>query len=431
MTSAEYNALGQELIALRRDLHAHPETAWTEYRTTAVIASRLARAGIAVKYGPELHTLREQLPDAQQDAMCLARAEEDGADPAVLAKLAGGYTGLAAEIEGEKPGPTVVLRVDIDALAVQEDATDDHIPARLGFASCYGGNMHACGHDAHAAIGVGAALILQARRSELCGRVRILFQPSEEIMRGAVSFIGAGLLDDADYFFGGHVGLNLLESGVIAAGCTGILASTKFNVRFLGRSAHSGASPQLGRNAVAAAACATLNMLAIPRHADGASRVNVGTIRGGSARNVVPAEAEMCCETRGITTQINEYMETSADRVCRAAAEMYGCTYEREIVMRAESAESDPALTPLISRVASGVPGVRRVEPTAYFGACEDVALMMRHVKARGGKAAELMYGTPIAAPHHSGRFDIDESVVPTASRVLAELALAAAAERP
>ena len=139
----------------------------------------------------------------------------------------------------------------------------------------------------------------------------------------------------------------------------------------------------------------------------------------------------MCCETRGITTQINEYMETSADRVCRAAAEMYGCTYEREIVMRAESAESDPALTPLISRVASGVPGVRRVEPTAYFGACEDVALMMRHVKARGGKAAELMYGTPIAAPHHSGRFDIDESVVPTASRVLAELAIAAAAERP
>ena len=207
-----------------------------------------------MKYGPELHTLREQLPDAQQDAMCLARAEEDGADPAVLAKLAGGYTGLAAEIEGEKPGPTVVLRVDIDALAVQEDASDDHIPARLGFASCYGGNMHACGHDAHAAIGVGAALILQARRSELCGRVRILFQPSEEIMRGAVSFIGAGLLDDADYFFGGHVGLNLLESGVIAAGCTGILASTKFNVRFLGRSAHSGASPQLGRNVVPAEA---------------------------------------------------------------------------------------------------------------------------------------------------------------------------------
>lgn len=431
LEKTELDALARELIALRRDLHAHPETAWTEYRTTAKLISHLEKAGIATRYGAQIHGTRAQLPDAQTDAQCLSRAERDGADPAILARLAGGYTGLVAELRGARPGPTIVLRVDIDALAVQEDDSDAHVPARDGYASRYPGQMHACGHDAHAAIGLGAALLLQARQSELCGTVRILFQPAEEIMRGAASLIEAGLVDDADYFFGGHVGLQLFQTGAIAAGCTGLLASTKFNVRFHGRSAHSGASPQLGCNAVAAAANATLNLLAIPRHGDGTSRVNVGTFHGGSARNVVPAEAELACETRGLTSQIDAYMEESADRVCRAAAEMYGCEYEREVVLRAESAESDADLADFTARVAQTLPGVVRVERTAYFGACEDVTLMMRRVAQHGGRATELLFGTPIAAPHHNGQFDIDEAVIPLAARTLAELALRTAAERP
>lgn len=431
LENTQWDALAQELIALRRDLHAHPETAWTEYRTTAKLIARLAEAGIATRYGAEIHGAREQLPDAQTDVDCLARAERDGADPAILARLAGGCTGLVAEIEGEKPGPTCVLRVDIDALAVQEDASDTHVPARDGYASRYEGNMHACGHDAHAAIGLGAALLLHARRAELCGRVRVIFQPAEEIIRGAASMVAAGLVDDADYFFGGHVGLQLFQTGAFAAGCTGLLASTKFDVRFHGRSAHSGASPHLGCNAVAAAASATLNLLAIPRHGDGASRVNVGQISGGTARNVIPAEARMVCETRGLTSEINAYMESTADRVCRAAAEMYGCSYEREIIQRGESAESDGVLSAFLAREGARVPGIARVEPSAYFGACEDVSLMMRRVEERGGRAAELLFGTPIAAPHHNSRFDIDEAVIPLTARLLAELVLRTAEERP
>ncbi len=425
--------LDASLIALRRDLHRHPEVAWTEYWTTAHIISILHAAGIRVEYGAAIHNAASlsQLPDEQTMRDRMERAVRDGADPAIVAQLAGGCTGCVAYIDGAKPGPTVAIRVDIDALAVTESDTPAHRPAAQGFSSCYDGQMHACGHDAHASIGVGAALLLHARRGDLCGRVKILFQPSEEIMRGAQSMVDAGLLDDVDYFFGGHVGLHLFETGVVAAGCHGILASTKFNVQFYGKSAHSGASPHQGRNALAAAACAALNMLAIARHGDGASRVNVGVLHAGTARNVIPDCAELWAETRGLTTPINDYMDEAADRVCRAAAEMYGCTYEREVLLRSESAESDPALVDWIVRHALEAAGIRRVEPTAYFGACEDVAVMMRRVQAHGGKAAELMYGTPIAADHHNGRFDIDEAVIPLSAHLLADLAMKAAAERP
>ncbi len=431
MDNLNHDALMCDLIALRRDFHKHPELAWTEYRTTAALIARMQQAGIRVEYGPQIHSVRGQLPDAAADAAALARAEAEGADPDILARLAGGYTGCMAVIEGTKPGPTVALRVDIDALAVTESKASAHRPAAEGFASCHDGQMHACGHDAHAVIGLGTALLLQCRREELCGRVKILFQPSEEIMRGAASMVGAGLLDDVDYFFGGHVGLHLMETGVIAAGCTGILATSKFNLHFFGKSAHSGTSPQEGHNALAAAACATLNLLAIPRHGDGASRINVGVFRAGSARNVVPDQAELWIETRGLTTEINAYMEESADRVWRAAAEMYGCTCEKELVVRGESADSDPVLVQFIQAHAPQTGGITRVEPSAYFGACEDVALMMRHVQSRGGKAAELMYGTPIAAAHHNGGFDIDEAVIPLTVRLLADLTIATAAERP
>lgn len=423
----------QELIAFRRDLHQYPEPAWTEYRTTAKIVERLQREGIAVHYGPEIHTAgeRQQLPTPEQDAQNLLRAKQDGADAAVADRMAGSFTGCMAVIDGAKPGPTVVLRVDIDALMVTESSQSGHKPAEEGYRSCYEGQMHACGHDAHAAIGLGAALLLQENRDQLCGKVKILFQPSEEIISGAVSMVAAGLLDDCDYFYGGHVGLQLLETGVVAAGCTGILASSKLVIKFHGKSAHSGKSPQEGCNALAAAACATLNMLAIPRHGDGVSRINVGTLHAGTARNVIPAEAEMIAETRGLTSEINEYMEQTARRVCESAAQMYGCTCEFEVIMRGESADSDPALSRFVLAHAGETEGVCRVEPTAYFGACEDVSVMMRHVQQRGGKAAELMFGTPIAASHHNGAFDIDESVIPLTARLLADLAMKTAKEQP
>ena len=425
--------LGQELIAVRRDLHQYPETAWAEYRTTAKLIERLECEGIAVLYGRQIHAdgLRQQAPDPQTDAQSVARAKRDGANARLVDSMAGGFTGCVAVIEGAKPGPTVVIRVDIDALNVTESTGTGHIPAEHGFSSCYDGKMHACGHDAHAAIGLGAALLLHKCREELCGRVKVIFQPAEEVIGGAASMVGAGLLDDCDYFFGGHVGLQLFETGVVAASCNGILATSKLHIKFYGKSAHSGKSPNEGCNALAAASCAVLNMLAIARHGDGASRVNVGILQAGSSRNVIPAYAEMHGETRGLTTEINAYMEESARRVCESAARMYGCSCEFNVTQRCGSADSSEALARFVLEQACNTNGIVRVEPTAYFGACEDVSYMMNRVHERGGKAVEMMFGTPVAAAHHNGAFDIDEASVPLTAKLLADLAIATAKECP
>lgn len=429
----EMTAFEQELIAVRRDLHQYPETAWAEYRTSAKLIERMQREGIRVLYGPEIHAaeLRQQAPQPQEDAQSTARAKRDGANALLVDKMAGGFTGCVAVIEGAKPGPTIAIRVDIDALNVSESKQPGHLPADKGFSSCSDGKMHACGHDAHAAIGLGAALLLQARREELSGRVKVIFQPAEEVIGGAVSMVGAGLLDDCDYFFGGHIGLQLFQTGVVAASCDGILATSKLHIKFHGKGAHSGKSPNEGCNALAAASCAVINMLAIARHGDGASRINVGIMQAGSSRNVIPSFAEMHGETRGLTTQINAYMEESARRVCESAAQMYGCTCEFNVTQRCGSADSNKELARFVLEHAGNTQGIVRVEPTAYFGACEDVSYMTNRVHERGGKAVEMMFGTPIAAAHHNGAFDIDEASIPMTARLLADLAIAAANERP
>ena len=117
-----------------------------------------------------------------------------------------------------------------------------------------------------------------------------------------------------------------LHVGSVAASGHGFLSSTKFDALFHGVPSHAGATPELGRNAIAAAAAATLGMLSISRHHEGATRINVGTFHGGTGRNVIPAEAVLAIETRGGSAALNEYMEQEARRVCQAAADMYGCT---------------------------------------------------------------------------------------------------------
>lgn len=140
-----------------------------------------------------------------------------------------------------------------------------------------------------------------------------------------------------------------MNSAPVAASSRGFLASTKFDVTFKGRAAHAGASPETGHNALAAASTAVLNLLAIPRHSGGSSRVNIGTLHGGTGRNVIPEEAVMTLETRGLTTEINEYMYAAAERICKSAAAMYECGYESRFMAR----PAVPSVTPSWSGVSS------------------------------------------------------------------------------
>lgn len=412
----------QELIALRRELHRFPESAWTEYRTTCRIIQELQKLGLEVAFGHAIHCREAMLGLPEGDAAALCRAEDEGCDPDLLAQMAGGYTGCVAVIRGAQPGKTVAVRVDIDCNILTEDNDPHHRPAGEGFASTHEGRMHGCGHDGHAAIGLGLARALTQRRDTLCGTVKLIFQPAEEGLGGAASLTAAGVLDGVDILLGNHIGLRLAPVGTVAASAHDFLASTKLDVTFHGKAAHAGQCPEVGRNALAAGAAAVTNLLAIARSGQGASRINIGTFVSVAGRNVIPDRAKLSLETRGATGEINDYMESAALRVCAAAADMYGCTAQHTVIGRAGTAACDEALVSRVSRMLGQVQGVERAVPSFSFQASEDITTMMGYVQAHGGQATELIWGADIAAPHHNCRFDFDEAVLPLAVRALAAL---------
>ena len=400
---------------LRREFHRYPEPAWREYRTTCRVIEELQQLGIPVTYGSAIHCREAMYGLPEDDAANLRRARDEGCDGALLAELAGGYTGCVATIRGAHPGCTVAVRVDLDCNTIPESREVDRLPVQEGFLSCHDGFMHGCGHDGHAAIGLGLAARLWQRRTELHGQVKLIFQPAEEGLGGGASMVAAGVLEGVDILLGGHISMGLSPVGVIAAGTHGFLASTKMDVFIHGRGAHAGVCPEEGRNALAAAAAAVTNLLAISRTGRGASRINVGSLVSVAGRNVIPPEAKLSLETRGATDEINRYMEDAALRVCRTAAEMYGCTMDHRIMGRGDAAGSDAALVERVTESLRAVPGVTEVLPSFDFRASEDVTTMMRHVQSHGGQATELIFGADIAAPHHSERFDFDEAVLPLA----------------
>jgi aminobenzoyl-glutamate utilization protein A len=418
-----------DLVRLRRDLHRHPEPAWREFYTTARIVDELETRPLDALYvGPEvLGEGRSAVPDDAELASWLDRAREAGARDDLLDRLAGGYTGAVAVVErGE--GPTVALRVDIDGLPIREADGDDHAPAREGFRSDREGYMHACGHDAHATIGIG---VLDAvLDSDFEGTFKLVFQPAEEVIGGGEPVVAGGHLDDVDYLLAVHVGLDH-PTGEVVAGIDGFLAVNHLSVSVAGESSHAGARPEAGRNAVLALAAAVQNLHAIPRHADGATRVNAGVVSGGTAPNIVAESAEAEVEVRGETTDLMEYTTEWAERVVAGAAAMHGCTAETESVARAPSAESDPEVADVVGAVASGVEGVDTVLPSDALGGSEDATFLMRHVQERGGKAAYVGIGTDHPTGHHTPRFDVDEASIRIGVETLAGAIERIAAERP
>lgn len=422
----DQDAFAQDLVAIRRDLHRYPESGWTEYRTTVKVIEQLKELGVKITFGKKIHTPEHMygMPPAAYLEQCEERAIEESGREDLISEMRGGFTGCIAEIEGSQPGPTVAFRVDIDCNDVAESTDAEHLPVKEGFSSTHANLMHACGHDGHAAIGIGAIRLILAYRAQIKGKIIFVFQPAEEGLRGANSISQSGVLDTVDYIIGAHLGLKLWPLGTVAAGTHGFLASTKFDVTFKGKASHAGASPEQGHNALAAAATATLNLLAIPRHSAGSSRINIGTLNGGTGRNVIPEQAEMTIETRGLTTDINEYMAEKAERVCRTSAEMYECEYESRFMGAAGSAVCDSELVEIVSNSISELTGVKEVKKDVDFGGGEDFTYMMSKVQSHGGKATEMIIGTPLKAPHHNGKFDFDEAALPLAAQIFAKIAL-------
>ncbi|WP_180956551.1 amidohydrolase [Bacillus canaveralius] len=414
------------MVGWRRDFHQYAESGWLEFRTASLVAARLEEWGYKVLAGKEVidEDSRMGVPPHRYLNEHEKRALAQGADPNWLPVFSGGFTGVVGVLDSERPGPTIALRFDMDALDIQESHSEDHVPVKEGFVSVNPVMMHACGHDAHTAIGLGLARILSFNKQDLIGKVKLIFQPAEEGVRGAKSMVEAGVLDDVDIFFASHVGTGI-PLGEVVSGENGFLATTKIDVTFTGKAAHAGGNPEEGKNALLASASAVLNLHSIPRHSSGQSRINVGVLQAGNGRNIIPSTSHMKLETRGQTTAIDEYMVRRVIKILQSSATMYDVDLDINVVGEAKTSDCSEVLKKYIEKILlkiAEVKNIRNGSPSA--AGSEDATYMMERVKENGGVASYMIFGTTLAAGHHNEKFDIEESVMRIAVLSLSQLIL-------
>jgi aminobenzoyl-glutamate utilization protein A len=419
-----------DLTRLRRAFHRHPEPGWREFRTTARVVEELERIGvddIAVGRDALATDERMAVPDDDEIRPWIDRARRAGVSEDLLERTAGGHTGVVATLS-RGDGPCIGLRVDLDAISIRESDASDHRPAAEGFRSEHEGYMHACGHDAHLAIALGALEAVEG--SAFDGTFKLFFQPAEEISGGGKAMAESGHLDDLDYLFALHIGLGH-PTGEIVAGVESPLAMAHLTATFEGASAHAGKAPNEGANAMQAAAAAIQNAYGIPRHRDGATRVNVGRIEGGSASNVIAEEVTIDAEVRGETTALMTYARDELERVLYAAAELHDCDVTPHVISESPCVDSHPALREVVGQVAWDVDGVTRVIPSEELGVSEDGTYLMRQVQDAGGLASYVLVGTDHPTSHHTPTFDVDEASLDIGATLLSETILELSRRRP
>ncbi|MDR3590403.1 MAG: amidohydrolase [Negativicutes bacterium] len=416
-----------QAVEWRRQLHKMAQPAWMEFYVTAFVAEKLADWGYEVKLGAEIIDAEKLLllPDETKLEEEYRRALQAGAKEKYLAPAKGGLTGVVATLKGAKPGPVVGFRFDVDSNESVESCEPDHLPFKEGFASKTPGYAHLCGHDAHAAIGLLLAKCFAEHKEELCGTVKLIFQPNEENLSGAAAMVDKGVVDDLDYLFGGHIGVALLELGQISFRLQNIMAMSRFEVTFLGRSAHAAGIPHQGKNALHGACAAITNLLGIARHSEAPTRINVGTIEAGTTWNVIPERAYFRMETRGGTTATNEYMVKRSFEIIEGAAKMHDLKFEIKPAAVSFGGENTPELVALAEQVAAKLSTVDKVVPTCAFNGSEDITVFMDRVQKKGGKALFAVFGTPVGGGHHNSKFNIDERVIMSAAEFLSAIHVA------
>ena len=414
-------AYHDQLINIRRELHQFPEEGWTEFCTTAYIVKYLRELGYEVLLGEKVVSRKDCLGrDPKLVAQAIETAKERGVCECLLNEMQE-LTGCCAVLDTGRPGPTVALRFDIDCNNVQESGADTHRATAEGWASKRPGLMHACGHDSHISSGLAVARWVMDHKDELNGKLKIVFQPAEEGVRGAAAVAASGIVDDCDFFLSSHIAM-MAKTGEIITSPVGFLCTTKYDITFKGRPAHAGIEPNAGRNALAAACHCVTQLLGIPRHGSGMTRVNVGRIVAGEGRNVIPVNAKLVMEVRGETGDINKFMATETENIVQGVAKSFGVEYNIEKMGEAVDLFNDKELVVMLDDVCSKTEGVTKVLHEVNFGGSEDATILARRVQEKGGKAAYFVLGSDRAGGHHTAEFDIDESSLDIGMKIYAEM---------
>lgn len=411
----------EPLVEWRREFHRFPEIGWSEFWTTSRIADYLEEMGFEILLGDKI--INPEFVRGRQQAVVekgLEKAIAYGAKQKWLDQM-DGYTGCVAILDTGRAGKTVALRFDIDCVNVTETPDAQHVPNQYGFASLNEGFMHACGHDAHITIGLGTAKWLSENKDKLSGKVKIVFQPAEEGVRGAAAIAASGVIDDADYFASSHISF-CADTGTVISNPKNFLSTTKIDIRYQGKPAHAGAAPHLGRNALLAAAHAVTQLHGISRHGDGMTRINVGVLKAGEGRNVIPATAQIQLEVRGENKAINEYMVEQVMQIAKGVAVSFDVTYETEIMGEAVDMVNDEELIQLVEKIALQQADIKQVNSDYAFNASEDATILGRRVQEHGGKAIYFILGADRTAGHHQAEFDFDETQLLTGVNIYTAL---------
>lgn len=383
----EAEALAPQLVAWRRDLHAHPELGLQEVRTAGVVASHLRELGLEAMTGV-------------------------------------GVTGVVAMVEPDDfdpNAPVVLLRFDMDALPIQEVRD-------VPYKSTVPNVMHACGHDGHTAIGMGVATLLNRHRNELPGRVKLVFQPGEEGLGGARKMIADGVLENPApaASFGMHLWSRLplnqvvVQSGPLWAG------GDFLQIKVFGEGGH-GAVPQETVDATLVASQILVALQSVVSRnlaPTDQAVVTIGSLHSGSAGNVISGYAEMKGTIRTLTPEVRELLVRRITAVAEGVATAMGARAEVNIpfgIGAVVNSEEGAKVMQVVAREIVGDKDVVQIKPMMVS---EDMTEFLTRVPGCYILVGASDPAEPMHAPHHNPEFDFDERVLPTGAALLASAAI-------
>lgn len=371
------------IIERRRYYHAHPELSMKEWETTKALAQDFKQMGMDVQTFPD-------------------------------------YPGLVATMDSGKPGRTVMLRADIDALPVKEGTG-------LPFASENEGVMHACGHDNHIAMVLGAAKILLECREQLCGKVKFILQSGEELGCGAKYYVDNGVMDGVDAVFGLHI-WGTLESPYLCVNPGNRMASMdNFTINVKGLQSH-GSAPQDGHDAIVAASAIVMALQTF------VSRVNnpvnplvlsVGKFHGGAMYNIICPDVELVGTIRTYSRELRSRMKDELLKIITNTAEAYGCTAELDFRPMLPAVINDnEELNEIAQNAALKLYGSEGVKDMPALMGSEDFAMLMDKAPGFFGFVGSKNVEKGLTATNHNEKYTVDEDALKRGAALAAQFAV-------
>lgn len=385
---ADYLGEAQGLIeytrSLRRDFHRHPELGFKEVRTAGIVARELNNLDLKVTTGVA-------------------------------------QTGVIGLLAGNKPGPVLLIRFDMDALPIQEETGVD-------YASEQPGVMHACGHDGHTAIGLTVARLLHAHRDELAGTLKFVFQPAEEGLGGAEGMIRAGVLENPrpELTLGLHL-WNERPLGWIGVASGPVMAAADiFTIKIVGKGGH-GAQPHTTRDPVLASAQVVTSLQSIvSRNIPPLETavVSVTMLKAGDAFNIIPSTVEMKGTIRTFQTPIRELVIERFRKLIEGVTEAFGCSAEVDVQSLTPAVINDERVTSAVQKIAGQLMPNDEIETSFCTMGSEDMAFMMQDIPGCYFFIGSANSSIGLDAGHHNPHFNFDEAVLPRAASLMAAAAV-------